>query len=266
MYWGLAEAYVPPDAVGEFKVMTLNPPAEFGQSGLRDQPNFSLKMKQTSFMARFTVLPQRCVGWRGFFASKTPINKQNEFGATAGGPSTKDKTFFFGWFHGFRLRKQPGANSRDTIPTDAMKAGDLSNIIGAQVARMSLAGGLKWNNDPATTRTVAAGALDPTTGYVNTSQADAILRDAFGFNNVTGLPIPGQANVIPANRIDPVTPKTSFVFPSPAPCSTCQFGYRDNSIGQYFAKNTINDWGAKIDHAFSSKNRIMGEFSWFEEL
>src|SRR5207249_12080838 len=70
---------------------------------------------------------------RGFFAPTTPINKQNEFGATAGGPIRKDKTFFFGWYHGFRLAKQ-ASNALDTLLTRAMKSGDLSNILGPPIS------------------------------------------------------------------------------------------------------------------------------------
>ncbi len=34
--------------------------------------------------------------------------------------------------------KQPGANSKDTLPTAAMKGGDLSNILGGQIGTDAL--------------------------------------------------------------------------------------------------------------------------------
>src|SRR6185295_4731200 len=84
--------------------------------------------------------------------------------------------------------------------------------------------------DPATTRTVAAGATDPGTGIVNNSGASVILRDAFGFNSKTGLPIAGQANVIPSNRIDPTAAKMFSYFPNPVRPGIGQAGIGGNWI------------------------------------
>ena len=197
---------------------------------------------------------------RGFFAPKTPLNKQNEFGATGGGPIFKDKTFFYGWYQGFRLRKE-ASNSLDTVPTEAMRGGNLSNVLGGQIGTDALGRPVYSSEifDPATTRTVAAGALDPITGLVNTSASSAILRDGFGFNPVTGLPIAGQANIIPSNRIDPVAKAMFAQFPNPT-LPGREFGYTDNWLSQFKAQQSINQWGSKIDHALSPNNRLMGEF------
>jgi len=254
----------PPDAVGEFKVMTLLPPAEFGQTGL-GITNFSLKTGGNQIHGSvYEYLRNDALDARGFYFPTTPINKQNEFGFTVGGPIKKDKTFFYGWYHGFRLHQQPGANSKDTLPTPAMKGGDLSNILGGQIGTDALGRPVYSSEiyDPATTRVVAAGATDPVTGLVNSSGASAVMRDGFGFNPVTGLPIAGQANIIPSNRIDPVAKKMFSYFADPPPCSTCAYGYQLNWLGAYLKQNTIDDWGAKFDHVFSDRNRIMGEFIW----
>src|SRR5256885_6375142 len=127
----------PQDAVGEFKVITLNPPAEFGRTG-QGITSFTLKSGANQFHGSAYEFVRNCtpsdpatpgdshfcLDSRGFYPSKSAINKQNEFGATAGGPIRKNKTFFFGWYQGFRLRK--GANNfTDTVPTAAMRGGDL---------------------------------------------------------------------------------------------------------------------------------------------
>jgi hypothetical protein len=95
-----------------------------------------------------------------------------------------------------------------------MKGGDLSNILGSQIGNDALGRPVYASEiyDPATTRPVLKGGTDTATGLVNNSGADAIIRDGFGFNSTTGLPIPGQANVIPSNRIDPVAKKMFSYF------------------------------------------------------
>ena len=62
---------------------------------------------------------------RGFFALTTPIEHQNEFGASIGGPIRKNKVFFFGNYDGYRFDSAtpPGYQS---IPTAAERTGDFS--------------------------------------------------------------------------------------------------------------------------------------------
>jgi hypothetical protein len=274
----------PPDAVGEFNVMTLNPPAEYGQTGL-GITSFSIKSGSNQLHGTmYEYLRNNDLDARGFFAPTTPVNKQNEFGATVGGPvvipkiyNGKDKTFFFGWYHGFRLRNEP-SNSLDTVPTEAMRGGDLSNLLnpltpisscgstGKQACYDALGRPIYSNEiyDPSTQRIVAAGAIDPVTGLRNTSGSSAIIRDGFGFNNVTGVPT-SSANIIPSSRLDPMAVKMFTYFPNPT-LPGRQFGYIDNWLSAYLAETNINQWGSKVDHNVSSKQHLMGEFIWWNSF
>ncbi len=159
--------------------MTLDPPAEYGQTGL-GITSFSIKSGTNQLHGSvYEYLRNEALDSRGFFAPTTPINKQNEFGVLGGGPvvipkiyNGKDKTFFFAWYHGYR-RSQQASNTLDTLPTEAMKGGDFSNILGSQISSDALgrpvyAGAVY---DPSSQRTVAGGAVDPATGLVNTSGA-----------------------------------------------------------------------------------------------
>ena len=271
----------PVDAVGEFKVITLNPPAEFGRTG-QGITTFNLKSGSNELHGSvFEYFRNEVLDANGFFANLAPPdpktgkaprgkNRQNEFGFTAGGPILKDKTFFFGWYQGFRLRRGVN-NSLDTVPTQAMRGGNLSNVLGSQISTCGANKDQPCSDalgrpvysgqayDPATQPTVAAGAIDPGTGLRNTSSSSAILRDGFGFNPVTGLPIPGQANVIPSNRIDPVAKAIFDLFPNPT-LPGQGFGYQNNWLSNILSVNDTNQGGGKIDHVFSSNNRISGEF------
>ena len=95
----------PPDAVGEFKMTTVNAPAEYGRSG-GGIASFTLKSGTNQLHGSvYEYFRNDALDARGFFAPTTPTNRQNEFGATAGGPIRKDKTFFFGWYNGFRAEQ-----------------------------------------------------------------------------------------------------------------------------------------------------------------
>jgi hypothetical protein len=286
----------PQDAVGEYKVMTLNPPAEYGRTG-QGITSFTIKSGTNQFHGSAYEFVRNCTGTdpsaggnskfcldsRGFFAAKAPINKQNEFGGTIGGPIRKDKTFFFGWYQGFRLRKE-SSSSLDTLPTAAMRAGDLSNTLGPQISICGAGGNQACFDalgrpvyqgeiyDPATQRVVAPGAVDPVTGITTSTINPAngqpmtsswILRDAFGFNPRTGAPIPGSANVIPSNRIDPTSAKIFSYFPNPT-LPGQRFGYINNWVIPNYSQNTTNQWGTKIDHTLTDNSRIMGEFMWLQ--
>jgi hypothetical protein len=62
---------------------------------------------------------------KGFFDSTVPDYKQNQFGATLGGPIKKDKTFLFGSYEGNRLR-QGISSGQVFLPTAAEAGGDFS--------------------------------------------------------------------------------------------------------------------------------------------
>jgi hypothetical protein len=115
----------PPEAVGEFKVMSVNPSAEYGNSA-GGVVSFACKSGTNRFHGEaYEFNRNDAFNARGFFVPNRTANKQNEFGGVFGGPIRKDKTFFFGWYNGFRL--DLGASSTlDTVPTAEMKQGNFT--------------------------------------------------------------------------------------------------------------------------------------------
>ena len=92
-------------------------------------PRLGLRVPPQQRFRRQQLLQQRRSG------IPISIYKQNDFGATVGGPvwipkiyNGKDKTFFFFSYEGFRNRT--GANgSTFTVPTPEMYNGDFSKLV-----------------------------------------------------------------------------------------------------------------------------------------
>ena len=61
-----------------------------------------------------------------YFGTTTEPLKQNQFGGTFGGPIRKDKSFFFGYFEGFRNRQ--GETDSSTVPSKAERQGNFAEI------------------------------------------------------------------------------------------------------------------------------------------
>ena len=69
--------------------------------------------------------------------STSPVDTQNDFGVTFGGPvniphlyNGKNKTFFFVDYEGFRFRN--GGTNIDTLPPEAFRNGDFSALLTGQ--------------------------------------------------------------------------------------------------------------------------------------
>src|SRR5579863_941295 len=111
------------EAVDQFQVETAGAKAMYEGQGVE---NYVFKSGTNQFHgAAFEYFRNTDFDARGFFALTTPIEHQNEFGATIGGPIKKNKLFFFGNYDGYRFvsATPPGFQ---TIPTGPERVGDFS--------------------------------------------------------------------------------------------------------------------------------------------
>jgi hypothetical protein len=116
----------PVDAITEFKILTHNASAEFGQS-LGSTTNIITRSGANSFHgALWEFLRNDALDATNYFAATTEPLKQNQFGGTIGGPIRKDKTFFFGYYEGFRNRQ--GETDSSTVPSLVERQGDFSTV------------------------------------------------------------------------------------------------------------------------------------------
>jgi Carboxypeptidase regulatory-like domain len=115
------------DAIGEFKVMQNNFSAEYGRGATI--VTASIKNGTNQFhgdiyeFLRNDALDAR---YSFNFSGKTQPLRQNQFGASLGGPIRKNKLFFFANYEGQRIKVSNVSNVLE--PTAAQLGGDLSTM------------------------------------------------------------------------------------------------------------------------------------------
>lgn len=116
----------PVDAIGEFRIITLNANAEFG--GALGSTTNIITRSGTNHVhgALWEFLRNDAVDANNYFAQTKEPLKQNQFGVTSGGPIKRDKTFIFGFYEGFRNRQ--GETTLTTVPSLKQRTGDFSEL------------------------------------------------------------------------------------------------------------------------------------------
>jgi hypothetical protein len=119
----------PPDALAEFKVQTSDYSAELGHSA-GAVLNASLKSGTNAFHGDvWEYLRNDVLDARSFMAAPGPIPeyRQNQFGATIGGPIVRNHLFFFGDFEANRIII--GNTGLYSVPTPLMRQGNLTELL-----------------------------------------------------------------------------------------------------------------------------------------
>ena len=211
-------AYLPPpDAIGEFSVITTNAPAEFGRAGGAVQ-NVVIKSGTNDFHGSLYDFnrPKSLAATPAFAVTKPDFNN-NDFGATIGGPIFRDRTFFFGSYHGLRNSIPIEAGNFVTVPTDKMRNGDFSEL------------------------------LDPSLCLQKDSSGKCIPVIIYDPN--TGIPFPN--NQIPGNLINPVGKAYLNGFPHGIAGQVIH-----NFLTHRQKRSTYNDFDARLDHTLTSADQL----------
>lgn len=116
-----------PESLAEFKVQTSNYNAEFGRAA-GAVVNASIKSGSNRLHgAAWEFLRNNALNAKDYFQTAKPEYRQNQFGATLGGPFLKNKLFFFGDVEANRVVF--GQNTIYTLPTARMRTGDFSELL-----------------------------------------------------------------------------------------------------------------------------------------
>lgn len=134
------------EVVNEFQVNTTGSPAYYEGQGVE---NYAFKSGGNQYHGDlYEYMRNTSLDARGFFSPTVPLEIQNEFGVSVGGPVTpflKNKVWFFTNYDGYRLRT--GASPTFySLPTAAERNGDFSALLPSEPIY-----------DPATTACNAAG-------------------------------------------------------------------------------------------------------------
>jgi hypothetical protein len=115
------------DAIQEFSVLTSNYPAEYGKTS-GGVVNAVTRPGTNEFHGSvYEFIRNSALDAPNYFDSSVPPFRRNQFGASAGGPIIKDRTFVFGDYEG--IRQSLGVTSVVTVPSPVARSGQLCTIL-----------------------------------------------------------------------------------------------------------------------------------------
>ncbi len=251
------------DAIAEFKIETSNYSPEFGRSG-GAVINATTKSGTNKYhgsaweFLRNDAFDAAQYGF-GSVLTKAPY-KQNQFGATFGGPIKKDKAFFFVDYEGTRIRQ--AQSDIVTVPTDGTngtsneRAGDFSGILGSTPSGTDALGRPIYPNEIYDPTLLPAGCV--------AGSIPPCYRNGFGFD-AAGMPIAGQANIIPAGSLNTLGLNYAALYPSPN-----QPGPNGDYTTNNYAVNApgtdqIDQMDVRADENLTDKIQLFERFSYIKD-
>lgn len=219
----------PIESVAEFKVETASYSAEFGRAGGGVINVASRSGTNEYHGVVYEFLRSDRLNANSWSNNRNRVARlpfqYNQFGGTLGGRIIRDRTFFFLNYEG--IRQGTPQSFLNTVPLPAWKTGDFRN---AQ----------DRNGSPVL-------IYDYLTTRANPEAPGTYIRDQF----------PG--NIIPANRIHPISQNVMKYWPDPN-----RPGEQNGQVNNFFrsGKNVYNNnlWFSRVDHVLSNKHRLFGRF------
>ncbi|HEY2843740.1 MAG TPA: TonB-dependent receptor [Bryobacteraceae bacterium] len=117
------------ESISEFNIQKTSYAPEFGGKSGAVINVVSKSGTNTPHGSLFEFVRNNVFDSKNYFDSQTaptPPFRQNQFGGSLGGPVIRNRTFFFVNYEGQRVRKS--LTSTFSVPTDAMRSGDFSQL------------------------------------------------------------------------------------------------------------------------------------------
>ena len=236
------------DSIQEFKVLTYNYSAEWGE---RAGPTVLVTTKSGSNQFHGTLFEyfrNTDLDARNYFAPTRNKFNLNQFGGSLGGPIRKDKTFFFLDYQAKMQRL--GVPFTGLVPTAAMMTPDA-------------AGDYNFNLDPF--GNPRGSATFPILKNPYATGADPHFQCLPGTATPEPVgpggtqPLGADCSVIPAAMINPIAAKVIQLYPTNN-ASNAALGY--NYVNQPVRKLNEGTGDIRLDHNFSNKDSIFARFSY----
>ena len=261
----------PVEAIAEMRVDTGSFSAQYGHTS-GGFIEYTSKSGTNAFHGSvYEYLGNKSLNARGFFVPDRVPFQNNSYGITAGGPVRKNRTYVFGNLDMTNLRTGTGQDYSESVPLTAFKQGDfrallqyLHPTLTATAATDALGRPIYEGEiyNPATTRQVTQGQVDPVTGKVAT--ATGLVRDGYGFDPVTGQPITGSANIIPANDplLSAIAAKLNAAVPDPDKPGVIGYNHLGTAYGDPNGKLDPKTFLLRVDHSFSPSFKMYT--TWYQ--
>src|SRR5271165_4766363 len=256
---GTSYAVRPPvDAIQEFKVETNNYSADSGRSA-GAVLNATLKSGSNAFHgAAWEFLRNDKLDAANYFENglRKGEYRQNQFGATFGGPIRRDKTFFFMDYEGTRIRQANPYVS--TVPTALERSSGYTNLSellsqgGSVTDVLGRSYALGQVLDPSTTRVISCGEADPVSGITVPCVSPNPIGTPIGFAREAFA-----GNILPAERLDTNAIKLLNLFPAPN-----NSGLFNNYSSNPAINSNTDQFDVRVDHNISSKDNVFGRLSY----
>lgn len=219
-----------PDSISEFRVLSHNYDAAYGHNS-GSILNVVTKSGSNRFHgSAYEFLRNNVLNAKGYFDPTIPDFKQNEFGATFGGPVFENKTSFFTSYQGHRERR--GITSYPVpVPSNEERAG-------------------KFSSGPAFTGTLSSNAVAQT--LLSRNGCAAAVSASGGAAIASGTPYAAifHRNNIPAQCFDPTAVDLMQQF---VPLSNGTNGVFTTSPNAAVRNDQIT---ARIDHSLTGQQQL----------
>jgi outer membrane receptor protein involved in Fe transport len=251
--------FPPVEAMQEFRVNTSDASAEFGRAGGGViQASIKSGTNQIHGSLFWFMRSNAVDASPNYFSPTTPAQafQRNQFGGTVGGPILKDKLFLFADYQALR-QKVPDNPAFNTVPTDKMRNGDFSDLIGSGLttlpnatytgcAHFTLANG---------TVILPGGALTATNGGSG-AIFDPTTCSQWNYNN--------QPNVIDPGRRNAAAMKYLNIFPPSNYHTTTTI--ENNYVNIQKEIRNFNDFDGRVDWMAAKKDTLFARYSYGQDI
>jgi Carboxypeptidase regulatory-like domain len=224
------------DDIQEFKVLTYNYSAEYGE---RAGPTVLVTTKSGSNQFHGTLFEffrNTQLDAAPYFGSSPLKFNLNQFGGSLGGPIKKDKTFFFADYQAKMQRE--GVTFTGFVPTTAQTTPDAGGNYEFPFATL--------------TNPYATGADTNFQCVPGSSTPEPVLANG-------AQPVGADCATIPAAMVNSIGAKVIQLYPTPnAPANAIGYNYVNTPV------RALNEgtFDVRLDHNFSSKDQAFARFSY----